>query len=135
MSEMIVINPAQLGAPRGYSNGMLAPAHGRLLFVAGQIGWNSEQKLVSKAFTSQFRQALKNVVTVVRTTGGEPMHIGRLTIYVVDKEEYLAELVRIGKAYRAVMGKHFPAMTLVEVSGLLEPGARVEIEATAVVPA
>lgn len=135
MSEMIVINPAELGAPRGYSNGLLAPAHGRLLFVAGQIGWNSEQKLVSKSFTSQFRQALKNVATVIRTAGGEPTHIGRLTIYVVDKEEYRAELVRIGKAYRAVMGKHFPAMTLVEVSGLLEPGARVEIEATAVVPA
>jgi len=132
--SMQVINPESLGAPRGYSNGMLAPAGGRILFVAGQIGWGAGQKLVSDGFAAQFGQALRNVLTVVEAAGGRPEHVGRLTVYVTDKQEYLDALRDVGGAYRSLMGKHYPAMALVEVRALVEPGARVEIEATAVVP-
>ena len=132
MSELLPINPVELGAPRGYSNGMLAPAGGRLLFVAGQIGWTSEQRLVGEGFVDQFRQALSNVAAVVGAAGGRPEDLARLTIYVTDKSLYLRELTQVGEAYRAVMGKHFPAMALVEVKSLLEPAALVEIEGTAV---
>jgi len=131
---MQAINPESLGAPKGYSNGMLAPAGGRVLFVAGQIGWNAEQKLVSERFADQFGQALRNVLTVVEHAGGRAEHIGRLTVYVTDKTEYLGALKDVGAAYRLHMGKHYPAMALVEVRALVEPGAKVEIEATAVVP-
>jgi len=134
VSRPIVVNPVELGAPRGYSNGMLAPAGGRLLCVAGQIGWNSDQTLVGEDFVAQFEQALANAVTVVRSAGGTPEHVVRLTMYVVDRHEYLAELSEIGAAYRKCMGSHYPVMALVEVSALLEPGAKVEIEATAVLP-
>jgi enamine deaminase RidA (YjgF/YER057c/UK114 family) len=126
------INPESLGTPRGYSNGILAPAGGRLLFVAGQIGWNAEQKLVGEAFSEQFAQALANVLEVVREAGGAAEDVARLTIYVTDKREYAAELRAVGERYRSLMGKHYPAMSLVEVQALLEPGAKVEIEATAV---
>jgi enamine deaminase RidA (YjgF/YER057c/UK114 family) len=128
------INPAELGAPKGYSNGMVAPAGGRLLFVAGQIGWDAGQKLASSELAGQFQQALRNVLSVVREAGGQPEHLGRLTIYVTDKGEYLRDVRAIGAGYRELMGKHFPAMALVEVAALLEPGAKVEIEATAVLP-
>jgi enamine deaminase RidA (YjgF/YER057c/UK114 family) len=126
-----IINPESLGAPRGYSNGILLRGSA-LLFVAGQIGWDEQQKLVDGGFPAQFERALANVVTVVTAAGGAPERIGRITIYVVDKKEYLDTLVEVGAAYRRQMSRHFPAMTLVEVSSLLEPGARVEIEATAV---
>lgn len=129
------INPESLGAPRGYSNGMLAPPGGRLLFVAGQIGWDGRQRLVSESFLAQFGQALENVAAVVRAAGGAPEHLARLTLYVVDRREYLADLKAVGEAYRRVLGRHYPAMALVEVQALLEPGAKVEIEATAVLPA
>lgn len=132
MSQLEVINPAQLGAPRGYSNGMLAPAGGRLLFVAGQIAWNEQQQIVSEEFAVQFRQTLANVVTVVEAAGGAPTDIGQLTMYVTDKREYVAALKEVGAAYRELMGRHFPTMALVEVAGLLEPGAKVEIQAQAV---
>jgi enamine deaminase RidA (YjgF/YER057c/UK114 family) len=128
------INPAELGAPRGYSNGMLAAPGGRILFVAGQIGWDREQKLVSSEFLPQFAQALRNVLTVVREAGGRAEHIGRLTLYVVERGEYLRDIKQVGEHYRALMGRHYPAMALVEVKSLLEPLARVEIEATAVIP-
>lgn len=128
-----VINPTDLGAPRGYSNGLLYSG-GSLLFVAGQIAWDAEQQIVSDDFVEQFGCALGNVMTVVREAGGQAESIGRLTIYVTDKTEYSADLKAVGAAYRSVMGRHFPTMTLVEVAGLLEPGARVEIEATAVIP-
>jgi enamine deaminase RidA (YjgF/YER057c/UK114 family) len=128
-----IINPESLGAPIGYSNGVLA-REGRLLFVAGQIGWDKRMQLASGGFVPQFERALMNVLTVVRAAGGSPDDVCRLTIFVADKKEYLAELKAVGAAYRAQMAKHYPAMSLVEVSGLLEPGARVEIEATAVIP-
>jgi enamine deaminase RidA (YjgF/YER057c/UK114 family) len=129
-----IVNPESLGAPRGYSHGVLAPAGGRLLCVAGQVGWDRDRRLVGEDFTGQFAQALRNVLEVVRAAGGDAGHLARLTIYVTDREEYLAALRPLGEAYRAVLGRHYPAMALVEVAALLEPGARVEIEALAVVP-
>ncbi len=132
--SFLPVNPAALGAPRGYSNGMLAPAGGRLLFVAGQVGWDEDQQIVEGGFAGQFAQALRNVVAVVREAGGEPSDLGNLTIFVVDHREYLATVKEVGAAYREIMGRHYPAMALVTIRGLLEPGARVEIQGTAVVP-
>jgi enamine deaminase RidA (YjgF/YER057c/UK114 family) len=129
------VNPAELGSPRGYSNGILAPAGGRLLFVAGQIAWDGEQRLVAADFLGQFARALENAVAVVRAAGGGPEHVARLTLYVTDRRQYLAALSAVGEAYRRVMGRHYPAMALLEVQALLEPGALLEIEVTAVLPA
>ena len=133
-SGLLSVNPAELGAPRGYSNGMLAPAGGRLLFVAGQIAWDGEQKLVAADFPGQLARALENALAVVRAAGGGPEHVARLTLYVTDRRQYLADLAAVGDAYRRVMGRHYPAMALLEVQALLEPGALVEIDATAVLP-
>lgn len=127
------IDPPSLAPPKGYANGLLM-GPGQILFVAGQIGWDRESTLVSDQLTPQFEQALRNVVDVVTAAGGTPEHIGRFTIYVTDKKRYLAETKAIGGVYRALMGKHYPAMALVEVADLLEDGALVEIEATAVIP-
>ena len=102
-----------------------------MLFVAGQVGWNAKSEIVSDRFVDQFDQALANVLTVVREAGGSPESVGRLTIYVVDKSEYVTAQKTIGERYRARMGRHYPAMTLVVVHSLLEDGAKVEIEATA----
>ena len=128
-----VVNPASLARPRGYSNGMVI-GPGRVLFVAGQIGWDRDGKLVSADLVEQFAQALRNVLDVVREAGGTPESIGRLTLYVVDKRAYRDAAPAIGGKYRELMGRHYPAMALLEVKGLLEEGALVEIEATAVVP-
>ena len=128
------INPEALGAPKGYSHGVIAPAGCRLLFVAGQVGWDRAQQIVSPDFANQFAQALDNVLVVVKTAGGLPEHVVRMTIYVQDKTSYMESLKTIGASWRAKMGRHFPAMTLVEVSALLEDGALVEIEATAALP-
>lgn len=125
------INPESLGAPRGYSNGVVTE-DGRLLFVAGQIAWNEQQQIVSADIVEQFDRALANVVAVVTEAGGQPEQIARLVIYVTDKSEYRERMKEIGARYRARMGKHFPAMVLVEVAGLLEDNAKIEIEATAV---
>jgi enamine deaminase RidA (YjgF/YER057c/UK114 family) len=129
------INPESLGAPLGYSNGILAEAGGRLLFVAGQIGWNQQQSLVSNDFAEQFDQALANVMSVVVAAGGKADNVARLVIYVVNKNEYTGRLREVGERYRAHMGRHFPAMVLVEVKSLLDDAAKVEIEAVAVLPA
>lgn len=129
-----LVNPESLGAPRGYSNGVLLRG-GAILFVAGQIGWNEQQRIVEGGFAAQFERALANVLTVVREAGGGPRNIGRLTIYVTLKQEYLDQLKDVGAAYRGLMEGHYPAMALVEVTGLLEPGAKIEIEATAVLDA
>ncbi|HAF15992.1 MAG TPA: enamine deaminase RidA [Blastocatellia bacterium] len=127
-----LINPASLGTPRGYSNGVLTPAGGRLLFVAGQVGWNEKQTIVSERFVDQFDRALANVIAVITEAGGRPDQIARLVLYVTDKKEYTERRNEVGKCYRARMGKHFPAMMLVEVKSLLEADAKVEIEAVAV---
>jgi enamine deaminase RidA (YjgF/YER057c/UK114 family) len=127
-----LINPEALGTPRGYSNGVLTETAGRLLFVAGQIGWDEKQTIVSEDFVAQFDRALANVIAVVNEAGGGPNQIARLVLYVTNKQEYSDSLSEVGKVYRARMGKHFPAMVLVEVKGLLEDKARIEIEAVAV---
>jgi len=111
---------------------VLTDAGGRLLFVAGQIGCDQTQKVVSADFVEQFDQALRNVLTVVTEAGGTPEQVTRLAIYVTDKSEYVARTRAVGERYRTHMGKHFPAMALLEVKGLLDPNAKVEIEATAV---
>jgi enamine deaminase RidA (YjgF/YER057c/UK114 family) len=118
--------------PRGYSNGMRA--RGEVVAVAGQIAWNARGEIVSPDFAAQFAQALQNVVDVVQAAGGGPEHLVSLTIYVVDRQEYLNALAAVGAAYRHVMGRHYPAMALVMVAGLLEPAARVEIQGLAVIP-
>lgn len=133
MSGLETINPAVLGAPRGYSNGLLAPPGARLLFVAGQIAWNERQEIVSDEFADQFDQALANVLTIVAAAGGTPAAIGQLTIFVVDKAAYVAALAEIGRRYRARMNRHFPTMALVEIKSLLEPRALVEIQALAAI--
>ena len=127
-----LVNPETLGPPRGYSNGVLTDAGGRLLFVAGQVAWDQDQRIVSENFAEQFDRALGNVIAVVTEAGGRPDQIARLVLYVTDKTEYQMHLTEIGESYRARMGKHFPAMVLVEVKGLLEDKAKVEIEAVAV---
>jgi enamine deaminase RidA (YjgF/YER057c/UK114 family) len=131
---MKTINPESLGRPRGYANGVLADGGGRLLFVAGQVGWDEQQRLVGEDFVEQFARALENVITVVGEAGGTPEQIARLTIYVTDKREYAARTREVGERWRALMGTHYPAMTLVEIKSLLEDGAKVEIEATAILP-
>jgi len=117
----------------GYANGVAAS--GEMIFVSGQIGWNAEQVFESDDFVEQTRQALKNIVAVLAEAGAGPEHIVRLTWYVTDKREYLARGKEVGEAYRSVIGRHFPAMTLIEVRGLVEDAAKVEIEATAVLGA
>lgn len=129
------INPESLGAPRGYSNGVLTPSAGRLLFIAGQVAWDVQQNIVGADFVEQFDCALANLISVVTAAGGTPDSIARLVIYVTDKNEYLQCTSKIGIRWRARMGRHFPAMTLVEVKSLLEDGAKVEIEGMAVIGA
>jgi enamine deaminase RidA (YjgF/YER057c/UK114 family) len=129
---MKTINPKSLGRPRGYSNGQLTAPGPRLLFIAGQIGWDEEQRLVGDDFVEQFDRALRNVLAVVLEAGGAPGGVARLVVYVTDKREYLARTGEIGERWRALMGSHYPAMTLVEVKSLLDDQAKVEIEATAV---
>jgi len=130
-----LINPESLGAPSGYSHGLLADANGKLLFISGQIAWNEKQKIVSDDFVEQFDRALANVVTVVRAAGAQPEHIVRLMVYVTNKTEYRSRTREVGERYRKHMGKHFPAMVLVEVAGLLDELAQVEIEGMALIPA
>jgi enamine deaminase RidA (YjgF/YER057c/UK114 family) len=118
--------------PRGYSSGIAA--RGELVFVAGQVGWDAEERLVSREFLPQLARALENVKAVLEAGGAKPEHLARVTIYVTDTRDYLAQSKAVGEAWRRVLGKVFPAMTLVQVAALLEDGARVEIEATAVIP-
>jgi enamine deaminase RidA (YjgF/YER057c/UK114 family) len=127
---MTIVNPPGWPAPQGYSNGIIA--EGRLLFVAGQVGWDASGTIVSDRLIDQFDRALANVLAVVQAAGGRADSIARLTIFVTDRLDYTSSRKEIGELYRARMGRHYPAMSLVEVSALLEPGALVEIEATAV---
>lgn len=130
--RMRPIHPDGWAPAKGYANGVLVDAPARMLFVAGQVAWDAEQRLVGAGdFVEQFRTALANVVTVVRSADGRPDDVVRLTIYVTDKQLYLSSLELVGEAYRDIMGRHYPAMSLVQVAGLLEEGALVEIEATA----
>jgi enamine deaminase RidA (YjgF/YER057c/UK114 family) len=132
MSNIQTIQPDGWAAPKGYANGI--SAKGRQVFIAGQIGWNAEARFETDDFVAQVEQALKNVVAVLTAAGGKPEHIVRLNWYITDKGEYAENQRAIGEAYRRVIGRNFPAMTLLVVAGLLEPRAKVEIEATAVLP-
>ncbi|HKX37541.1 MAG TPA: RidA family protein [Burkholderiales bacterium] len=129
---MQILQPPGWARARGFSNGIAA--QGRLVFIAGQIGWTGDGKWQARDFAGQFRQALENILAVLAEAGGRPEHLVRLTWYVLDRQEYLASLKAVGEAYRTLMGRHFPTMAVVQVSGLVEPEARLEIEATAVVP-
>jgi enamine deaminase RidA (YjgF/YER057c/UK114 family) len=129
---MKVLQPAGWKQPKGYSNGILA--QGRMVFTGGMIGWNANEEFEADDFAGQAEQALKNIVAVLAEAGGKPEHIVRLTWYVTDKREYLSEQKQLGAAYRRVVGNHFPAMALVQVVALVEDRARVEIEATAILP-
>ena len=130
-NDFKILQPKTWPAPKGYANGIAA--EGRQVFIAGQIGWNDQCKLVSDDFVAQVEQALSNIVQVLAEAGGEPRHLVRLTWYLISKSEYTARQNEIGQAYRHVIGRHFPAMTAVVVAGLLEEGAKVELEATAVI--
>ena len=118
--------------PKGYSNGI--SARGRTIFTAGVIGWDEKERLVAPDLPGQLRQVLLNTLAILAEDGAGPEHIVRMTWYVIDREEYVSNVAEIGAEYRAVMGRHYPAMAVVQVSGLMEAGARVEIETTAVVP-
>jgi len=130
---MQAINPPDWPRPRGYSNGIVA--EGRMLFIAGQIGWDPRGEFASDAFIEQAAQAMRNIVAVLHAAGARSEHLVRLTWYVTNKQEYLAAAHALGEAYREIFGAHYPAMTLVQVAALLEDRAKVEIEATAVLPA
>lgn len=129
---MQTILPEGWPRPKGYANGIVA--EGKLLFIAGQIGWNEKEQFESDDFVAQVEQALRNIVAVLHAAGGRPEHIVRLTWYVTDKKEYLSRLADVGAAYRRTLGAVFPTMSLVQVVALVEDRAKVEIEATAVLP-
>ena len=127
-----ILQPPGWARPRGYANGIAAT--GRQVFVAGQIGWDADQRFASDDFAAQVRQALANIVAVLACAGAKPEHLVRMTWYVTSRDEYNAALTEIGAAYRELIGRNFPAMAVVVVAGLLEPRAKVEIEATAILP-
>ncbi|MEI2734278.1 MAG: RidA family protein [Rhodoblastus sp.] len=127
-----IVQPEGWPRPKGYANGVIA--QGRMLFVAGQVGWNEQEQFDSDDFVAQTEQALKNIVAVLTAGGAKPEHIARMTWYVTSKEDYLGRLAEIGAVYRKVIGAVYPAMSLVQVAGLVEHGAKLEIEATAVIP-
>jgi len=129
-NQLQLINPPELGRHSGYSQGVRTQA-GPMLFISGQVGWDEQSRIVSADFGEQFAKALSNMLAVVRAAGGQPESVVRLTIYVINRMEYIGSLKKVGEAYRQQMGKHYPAMTLIEVKGLVEDGAKLEIEATA----
>ena len=130
-----VVQPQGWKKPKGYANGIVLSGASRLVFVAGQIAWDAEERLVGRGdFGAQFEQALRNVVAVLQTAGARPEHIVRLSVYVTDKQMYVAHAKKIGVIWKDLVGRHYPAMTLVEVADLLEAGALVELEATAAIP-
>jgi enamine deaminase RidA (YjgF/YER057c/UK114 family) len=129
---MQILQPPGWARPKGFSNGI--SCKGRLVFIGGQIGWSGQGEWIDRSFAGQFRQALKNILEVLAQAGGRPEHLVRLTWYVLDRKEYLASLKELGAAYRELMGRHYPTMAVVQVSGLVENEARLEIEATAVIP-
>jgi enamine deaminase RidA (YjgF/YER057c/UK114 family) len=134
--KLEIVNPESLGAPKGWSHGILAPRDGRILFVAGQAGWDGGSGASRKSapgFVEQFANALDKVLAVVRAAGGEPENVARMTVYVTDLDAYLAGRTLLGEIWRQRFARHYPAMALLEVSGLVDHGALVEIEATAVI--
>jgi enamine deaminase RidA (YjgF/YER057c/UK114 family) len=129
---MEILNPPGWPRPKGYSNGIVA--RGRMVFVAGMVGWTPEEKFETDDFAGQVRQALTNIVAVLKEAGAGPEHIVRMTWFITDKDEYLNAAKEIGAAYRDIIGRHYPVMAVIVIKGLIEEGGKVEIEATAVVP-
>jgi enamine deaminase RidA (YjgF/YER057c/UK114 family) len=129
---MQILQPPGWAKPKGYSNGIVA--RGRIVFVAGQVGWNAQEKFETSDFAGQARQALKNIVAILAEAGARPEHICRMSWYVGDAKEYNASLKELGAAYREVIGRNFPVMTALQVAGFVEAGAKLEIEVTAVLP-
>jgi enamine deaminase RidA (YjgF/YER057c/UK114 family) len=129
---MRILQPAGWARPRGYSNGI--EAEGRVVFVAGQIGWDENGQFQEHTLGGQFRQALKNVLAVLKEAGAGPEHIARMTMFVTSREDYVATRPQLGEAWKELMGKNFPAMAVIIVTGFVEPEAKIEVEATAVVP-
>jgi enamine deaminase RidA (YjgF/YER057c/UK114 family) len=132
MSGLRAINPPGWARPKGYSNAVVG--RGTIVMVAGQIGWNAQQQFESDDFVAQLRQALSNTVEVLAAAGAKPEHVARMTLYVTDKQSYLADIAEVGAAWRDIMGRTYPAMTLLEVSALVEDRALIEIESTAIIP-
>jgi enamine deaminase RidA (YjgF/YER057c/UK114 family) len=128
-----ILLPPEWAKPIGYANGIVVPA-GRIVFVAGQIGWNAKQQFQSENLVPQFEQALKNVLAVLAEAGGRPEHICRMTAFCIDRPAYLAGRAELGRIWRQLMGKHFPAMSMIFVADLLDHPAKIELEATAVIP-
>lgn len=129
---MQILQPPGFAKPKGYANGIVAK--GRLVFIAGQVGWNAQEKFETSDFAGQARQALKNIVAILAEAGAGPEHVCRMNWYVADAKEYNASLKELGAAYRDVMGRNFPVMTALQVAGFVEAGAKLEIEVTAVLP-
>ena len=130
--SMQILQPPAWARAKGFANGIAAS--GRLVFIAGQIGWTGQGKWEARDFAGQFKQTIRNILAVLAEANGKPEHIVRLTWYVLDRQEYLDSLKSVGEAYRELMGRHYPTMAVVQVSGLVEAKARLEIEATAVIP-
>ncbi len=131
---MSVLHPQGWAPPAGYANGIVVPA-GRIVFIAGQVGWNEQQKFYSEDLVPQFEQALKNVLAVLAEAGGAPDHICRMTAYCIDRPAYLAGRSELGRIWKQLIGKHYPAMSMIFVADLLDRPAKIELEATAVIPA
>ncbi|GAB4359155.1 MAG: RidA family protein [Gammaproteobacteria bacterium] len=129
---MEILQPPGWARPKGYSNGIVA--RGALVVLGGQVGWNEREEFETDDFAGQAKQAFKNIVAILAQAGGRPEHIVRLTWFIGDKREYLACLKELGAAYREVIGRHYPVMSVIEVKGFIEEGAKLEIEATAVIP-
>jgi len=130
---MSVLFPQGWAPPIGYANGIVVPA-GRLVFIAGQVGWDEQQRFHSEELRPQFEQALKNVLAVLALAGGAPSHICRMTAYCIDRPAYLAERAQLGAIWKRLMGSHYPAMSMIFVADLLDHPAKIELEATAVIP-
>ena len=129
---MQILQPPSWARAKGFSNGIVAS--GKMVFIAGQVGWTGQGEWKEKSFAGQFRQTIRNILDVLAEAKGKPEHIVRLTWYVLDRDEYLASLKEVGAAYRELMGRHYPTMAVVQMSGLVEREAKLEIEATAVIP-
>jgi len=132
MSELRAVNPPGWVRPKGYSNAIVA--RGTQVFVAGQVGWDSQERFASDDFIEQLRQALRNIVEILAAAGAKPDHVARMVWYVLDKQEYMARVAEAGAVWREIMGRHYPAITLVEVGALVADRARLEIESMAVIP-
>lgn len=134
MNNMSILHPKRWKPPVGYANGISVPAAGRIVFIAGQVGWNDDQRFQSDQLVPQFEQALKNILSILAEAGGKPTHICRVTAFCIDKPAYLAGRRELGRIWKSLIGNHYPAMSMIFVADLLDTPAKIELEATAVIP-